>query len=191
MTPRLFLLLLLPLLSHCASVSFRWQECAAHPTPLPTALWPQSLQSLQQLRKAPQGPVLAAVRRDEQSLSMQVLDPLGVELFRLDWRDGRLNSSGPGSRLEGFDMRVLVADFQLVHWPLPVLQHAWHESAWRVQQNGSLRQLSCAGVAVSEVRYPQGDDPSAAIVLSNHLAGYTLEILKLDPRPPSPAAHHE
>jgi hypothetical protein len=153
-------------------------------------LWPQELRTVHQLQQIGEQPrqLLVAVRRNAESLQLQALNPLGLELFRLNWGNGQLSSAGLPTVLESFDMAVLIADFQLVHWPLPLLQDAWRDSAWQVEQIGELRRLSCAGIAVSEVRYPPADKSATAIVLSNLLAGYTLEILNLDPQPASAAA---
>ena len=176
------LLLCLPLLSQCASWRFQAQDCAAHPPPVASALWNEPFNRVQQLRfrGAQQRELLMVVRRDAQGLQMQALSPFGVELFQLHWQGQSLDSQSLPAAIQDIDLRLLIADFQLVHWPLERLQATWQGSAWQLQQDASVRRLSCAGVAVSEVRYPGAEAPLDPIILSNHLAGYTLEILNLD-----------
>lgn len=191
---RLLTLLLLPWLSHCASLSGLLSSCPTHPEPLNTALWNESVQALQRLRltalskhacsegvncdQAVQ--TIATLQRDGQGLRLRALSPLGPQWLQVDWRNGELSSQRRPGVPEQLQAAGLVADAQLVHWPLNALQQALGQP-WLVRQHGQQRDLYCDGLLISQVHYPADHQAGHPIILSNRRAGYRLEIFALNP----------
>ncbi|MEW5248591.1 DUF3261 domain-containing protein [Microbulbifer discodermiae] len=75
--------------------------------------------------------------------------------------------------------QALLADMQLIYWPLEALQQSLPEP-WRIQEKSSggsrLRELLLDDNLYTEVRYSTDDIWQAEVYLEQKLIGYTLKI---------------
>ena len=179
------------LLGSCAWLQdSKIEQCKAGPPLLPAQSWAQSFEQTQLLqftRGNDRQQFISVVRRDASGLQMRLLNALGLELLALEYRQAAPELSTLAPLPDGFDAALLVADFQLLHWPLRTLQQGWVDSPWQVLQRGGQRLLSCHGRQISRVDYPAAE--GQAIELSNVVAGYRLRVQPLSVPSPARNAH--
>ncbi len=140
--------------SGCAVVPDRGAQCAAGPPVVPVAQWDTQAQGIESIRfehDATQVQLLFVWRHQPPTFALRGLNPLGIEVFRVD-------VDAQGTRWQAFaatdiplDAGRLLADFQLVHWPINVLQAAYRNTPWTVKNTHEKRELSCFGVSVATV----------------------------------------
>lgn len=163
-------------LSGCALFSDRQAQCAAGPPVVPVEQWDTQAQGVESIRfehAATQVQLLFVWRHQPDAFALRGLNALGIEVFRVD-------VDAQGSRWQALaatdiplDSGRLLADFQLVHWPLNVLQEAYRKTPWTVKSRDGKRELSCFGVPVAEV--DSQSNSRGRFILSNILGEYRLQ----------------
>lgn len=157
MTQRWLLLLLVACwLPACT----RWlgaPPCTPILPPRPVAAWPVTQAWAELIRLQPQGGderrLVAVVNRDPARLELRGLSPLGLDWFRLEYEAGAPEVEWLGGPPAEVDARVLVGDFQLVHWPVERLQAQLPRGRWSLSERDGLRTLSCGNQLVATVEY--------------------------------------
>lgn len=110
-------------------------------------------------------------------MSVVGLNSVGVRLFTLayDGRRTRLEQSVdiPDAIAPG----RLLADLQLVYWPLASLRETLRGAGFEVSEPAAgARQLRRGDRLIAEVNYPDGDAWSGSARLVSHEFGYSLQI---------------
>ncbi len=144
----------------------------------PSAVGDRSFQQVLTVRaEGAEQRLIAAGQIRDGVLVLALLTPEGVELLRL-----RQDREGLDVRRERdlpprMTPRAIVADFQLIHWPVAALRAAW-DGSWDLAERGRQRILSYRGE--SRVRVEYGDRPWHGPVTLEHLQyGYRLEVKTL------------
>lgn len=121
--------------------------------------------------------LIAAGQLRDGVLVLALLTPEGVELLRL-----RQDGDGLVVRRErdlppGMTPSTIMADFQLIHWPVTALRAAW-DGPWELIERPRQRILSYR--SEPRVRVEYGDRPWRGPVTLEHLRyGYRLEVKTL------------
>lgn len=152
---------MLPLLVACVlPACTRWlgvPPCTPILPPQPVVGWPVAKDWAELVRLQPQGGderrLVAVVSRDPERLQLRGLSPLGLDWFRLEYEAGEPVVEWIGGPPADFDARVLVGDFQLVHWPVERLQAQLPRGRWSLTERNGLRTLSCGNQLVATVEY--------------------------------------
>ncbi|MCK5860563.1 DUF3261 domain-containing protein [Abyssibacter sp.] len=116
--------------------------------------------------------LLVVGERSPQLLRLRGFNLIGLELFRLDHHEGSPEIVWLTGEAPALDARVLVSDYQLVHWPADSLAGRLDKGRWRLDHDTRSRRLYCRDMLIAEVQFAA--DGSAR--LFNHQLGYTLEI---------------
>ncbi len=139
-----------------------------------TAVWADGQESL-----------LAVLELDAQHIAMAGLSNDGLSLFNLTY-DGRTVVSDKSPLLpESVKPEFILADLQLVYWPIDLLQKNL-PAGWRLEQNDKKRLLTVRNNKQIEVNYLSPDPVWPKIVeLVNFHYHYRLHIktLSYDPLP--------
>lgn len=118
--------------------------------------------------------LIAAGQIRDGVLVLALLTPEGVELLRLRLHGDDLDVLRERELPPGMTPRAILADFQLIHWPLRALQ-ANRGDPWRLRKRGRERILSYEGEPRIRVEY--ADRPWRGPVTLEHLQfGYRLEV---------------
>jgi len=121
--------------------------------------------------------LIAAGQIRDGVLVLALLTPEGIELLRL-----RQDSDGLVVRRErdlppGMTPSAIVADFQLIHWPVSALRMEWGD-AWELTERAGERLLSYRGEPRVRVEY--ADRPwRGPVTLEDLQYGYHLEVATL------------
>jgi hypothetical protein len=105
------------------------------------------------------------------------LSAVGVRLFtiRYDGQSTRVDHSLPLPAQ--LTPERLLADLQLVHWPLYILQRPLREAGWEISEPApGTRRLRRDGRVIAEVHYTGADPWQGRSWLVNLEHGYTLSI---------------
>jgi len=175
---RLFVSMALLMLGACAGVP---PQPAASARPL---LAPASLGSERVVNQVVRGAfgsreitINCVVTVKDGAMTLVGLSSLGVRLFTIRY-DGNAVQSETAPVLQGPLMpERLLADLQLVFWPLASLAKAMGAAGWQVTEPAAgVRRLRHGDQLVAEAHYA-GDDPwSGRIWLVNFEHGYSLQI---------------
>jgi hypothetical protein len=107
-----------------------------------TAQWPDRKETL-----------LCVLELDKQHIAMAGLTNDGVSLFNLTY-DGKTIVSDKSPFLpDSVSPEFIIADLQLVYWPLTVLQKSLYGSPWRLEGDTNHRRLYYQGNKAIEVNY--------------------------------------
>jgi len=111
------------------------------------------------------------------SMTLIGLDPLGVRLFTIRY-DGKAVQAETTPTLKGpFIPERLIADMQLVFWPLASLVQPMRASGWEVSEAApGVRRLRHGDELIAEAHYAGGDPWSGRSWLVNFEFGYSLQI---------------
>lgn len=121
-------------------------------------------------------------------LRMAALSPLGQRLFVLH-DDGRKLDYRPLAPLAGrFAPAYVLADLQLMHWPLDALAPSLAAAGLRLEQRGQERRLWQGESLLARIRYSSGPFWPARVEYENLVRHYrltstTLEVNPLESRP--------
>jgi hypothetical protein len=111
------------------------------------------------------------------SMTLIGLDPLGVRLFTIRY-DAKAVQSETTPALKGTLMpERLIADMQLLFWPLASLVQPMREAGWQVSETApGMRRLRHGDQLVAEAHYAGGDPWSGRSWLANFEYDYSLQI---------------
>jgi hypothetical protein len=111
------------------------------------------------------------------TMTLVGLDSLGVRLFTIRY-DGTAVRSETAPALQGpFVAERLIADLQLVFWPLASLVQPMRESGWQVSEPApGIRRLRHGDQLIAEAHYNGGDPWSGRTWLVNFEHDYSLQI---------------
>jgi hypothetical protein len=111
------------------------------------------------------------------TMTLVGLDSLGVRLFTIHY-DGNAVQSETTPALKGpFMPERLIADMQLVFWPLASLVQPMRESGWQVSETApGIRRLRHGDQLIAEAHYGGGDPWSGRSWLVNFEYDYSLQI---------------
>ncbi len=163
------------LLAGCVSVPERRAVCSEGPPVAPIASWntqAQGVESIRFEREQTEVQLLFAWSQQPTLFALRGLNALGIEVFRLDADAQGTRWTTLAAAPLPMEAGRLLADFQLVHWPLEVLQQSYQNTPWSLRERDGQRRLSCFGVEVASVS-PQ-EKPHAGFILSNIPGGYRL-----------------
>jgi len=110
------------------------------------------------------------------AMTLVGMNSLGVRLFTIRY-DGKAVQSETTPALQGLMPERLLADMQLVFWPLASLEKPMHEAGWQVSEpSPGVRRLRHGEQLIAEAHYG-GEDPwSGRAWLVNFEHGYSLQI---------------
>jgi hypothetical protein len=131
-----------------------------------TAQWPDRKETM-----------LCVLELDKQHIAMAGLTNDGLSLFNLTY-DGKTIVADKSPLLpDSVAPEFIVADLQLVFWPVAVLQKSLHGSSWRLEVDSSHRRLYYQGNKTVEVNYllPDALWPKS-VELINYRYNYRLQI---------------
>lgn len=118
--------------------------------------------------------VIVTVKPD--SMSVVGLSAMGVRVFtiRYDGRETKVENTLPIPAQ--LTPERLLADIQLVYWPLSAIEKPLHDAGWQVSESVSTRRLKHGDRLVAEVHYASADPWQGRSWLVNLEHGYTLNI---------------
>lgn len=153
-----------------------WIADAALATPalrLPPSALPQPLFLQQRLsfRHGERRDIVDAMVESDATGTRLVIHAQGQVALRLDWDGERLRQQRAPWLPEAVDGERVLADLQLVYWPLAALVAALPEG-WTLAEEGGRRVLRKGGSVVATVEHP---GPMQAR-LQQHALGYVLDI---------------
>lgn len=165
--------------------------CAAHKTapplrPLAPLLPDQSRQLTQHIAvqyRGEQRDLIGASLIGPRQLRVSLLTPEGLSLMDIRY-DGREVSAQQqlGGKRGQIPPRALLADLQLIYWPLSVLRQSLPQR-WQLRESHSggarQRQLYLDGRLYTEVTYSEDDIWQAQVQLEQKVFGYQLSITNL------------
>jgi len=110
------------------------------------------------------------------AMTLVGVNSLGVRLFTIRY-DGISVQAETAPALQGLMPERLVADMQLVFWPLASLEKPMREAGWQLSETApGIRRLRHGDQLVAEAHY-SGEDPwSGRSWLVNFEYGYSLQI---------------
>jgi hypothetical protein len=111
------------------------------------------------------------------AMTLVGLDSLGVRLFTIRYDGKAIQSETTPALQSPFMPERLIADMQLVFWPLTSLAQPMRESGWQVTEAApGVRRLRHGEQLISEVHYSGGDPWSGRSWLVNFEYDYSLQI---------------
>ena len=117
-----------------------------------------------------------------EQLQVSLLTPQGVSLLDIHYDGREISAQQHLGRSKQIPPRALLADIQLVYWPLEKLQQSL-PTPWELRESRSgkarLRQLFLDGTLYTEVRYSTDDIWRADVQLEQKVLGYGLSIRNL------------
>jgi hypothetical protein len=149
----------------------------------PSAMGDRAFQQVLTLRTGEaERRMIAAGQIRDGVLVLALLTPEGVELLRLRQDGDRLEVRRERDLPPGMKPRAIVADFQLIHWPVTALR-AVLDDAWTLRERPRERILSYRGEPLVRIGY-QRRPWQGAVTLEHLRYGYRLEVRTLshDPR---------
>ena len=134
-----------------------------------TAQWPDHKEIL-----------LCVLELDKQRVAIAGLTNDGLSLFNLTY-DGKTIVSDKSPLLpESLAPELIIADLQLVYWPVAVLQKSLHADSWRLEIDSKHRRLYYRGDKRVDVNYLLPDAVWAkSVELINYRYNYRLQIKTL------------
>ena len=145
----------------------------------PGALESRSFQQILAVRVAGrERRLLAAGELCADSLVLVLLSPQGLELLRLRHDTEGLEVHRREALPRGITPRAILADLQLVHWPVSALRAAWGED-WTLKEAERQRTLLYRGRPVARVDYT-GPAWQAPVTLAHEVLGYRLQVETID-----------
>lgn len=134
-----------------------------------TAQWPDRKETL-----------LCVLELDQQRVAMAGLTNDGVGLFNLTY-DGKTIVLDKSPLLpKSLSPEFVIADLQLVYWPVSVLQKSLHAGSWRLEVDTGHRRLYYQGDKMIDVNYLLPDAVWAkSVELINYRYNYRLQIKTL------------
>jgi hypothetical protein len=118
-----------------------------------------------------------AVTVKDGAMTLVGLNSLGMRLFTVRY-DGKTVQSETTPAMQGpFVPERLIADMQLVFWPLESLANPLRESGWQLSEPAAgIRRLRHGGQLIAEAHYSGADPWSGRSWLVNFEYGYSLQI---------------
>jgi hypothetical protein len=131
-----------------------------------TVLWPNGKETL-----------LCVLELDKQHIAMAGLTNDGVSLFNLTYDGITIVSDKSPLLPDSAAPEFIIADLQLIYWPVSVLQKSLRASPWRLEVDSYRRRLYYQGNRTVEVNYLSPDAIWAKYVeLINYRNNYRLYI---------------
>lgn len=110
------------------------------------------------------------------AMTLVGLSSVGMRLFTIRY-DGQAVQSEMTPALQGLDPSRLIADMQLVFWPLSGLEKPMHAAGWQLSEPASgIRRLRHGDQLIAEAHYGSDDPWSGRSWLVNFEFGYSLQI---------------
>ncbi|WP_250460479.1 DUF3261 domain-containing protein [Microbulbifer litoralis] len=117
-----------------------------------------------------------------QQLRVSLLTPEGVSLLDIHYDGRAISTQQHLGHSRQIPPRALLADLQLVYWPLAVLRQSL-PARWQLRETRSggerVRRLLLDGGLYTEVRYSADDIWRADVTLEQKVLGYGLSIRNL------------
>ena len=131
-----------------------------------TAQWPDRKETM-----------LCVLELDKQRIAIAGLTNDGLSLFNLTYDGNTIISDKNPLLPDSVAPEFIIADLQLVYWPVAVLQKSLHGSSWRLEVDSSHRRLYYQGNKTVEVNYllPDALWPKS-VELINYRYNYRLHI---------------
>lgn len=118
-----------------------------------------------------------AVSVTAQKLTVIGLTGVGQRMFTLDWQDGEVQLTRSPLAPNELDPRRLLADLQLVLWPLASIAPLWAQAGLVVTEPfEGVRRVQRGVELVAEVHYASDDPWHGRVWLVNFVDDYTLTI---------------
>lgn len=131
--------------------------------------------------------LLCQLEVDEQRLAMVATTPMGSTLFSIIYSGDTLVTDVSPLLPTQFQPKYVLIDFQLVFWPLDVLNASLSREGLKVVENpiGQRRFVQRNGEVLIEINYSTRDPWRGLIELENRVWGYsyTIETVALEPLP--------
>jgi hypothetical protein len=110
------------------------------------------------------------------AMTLVGLSSVGMRLFTIRY-DGHDVQSEMTPAMQGLQAERLVADMQLVFWPLSSLEKPMREAGWQLSEPASgIRRLRHGDQLIAEAHYGSEDPWSGRSWLVNFEFGYSLQI---------------
>jgi hypothetical protein len=111
------------------------------------------------------------------AMTLVGLSAVGVRLFTVRYDGNAVHSEISPGIPEHFEPERLLADLQLVYWPLASLQVAMHDAGWQLSEPApGTRRLRRGEKLIAEAHYGSEDPWSGHSWLVNFEYGYSLQI---------------
>jgi len=111
------------------------------------------------------------------AMTLVGLSSLGVRLFTIRYDGKAVQSETSPAMQRPFMPERLLADMQLVFWPLASLTKPMHEAGWQLSEPASgIRRLRHGEQLIAEAHYSSEDPWSGRSWLVNFEYGYSLQI---------------
>lgn len=111
------------------------------------------------------------------SMTLVGLNSLGIRLFTIRYDGTRVEAETAPEMRGAITPERLLADLQLVFWPLASLEKPMRDGGWQLSEPSSaLRRLHRGELLISEAHYATTDAWSGRSWLVNFEHGYSLQI---------------
>ena len=131
-----------------------------------TAQWPELKETM-----------LCILELDKQRIAIAGLTNDGLSLFNLTYDGKKILADKSPLLPDSVATEFIIADLQLVYWPVALLQKSLHDSSWRLEVDSGHRRLYYRGNKTVEVNYLVPDAVWAkSVELINHRYNYRLQI---------------
>lgn len=111
------------------------------------------------------------------AMSVIGLNAVGVRLFTIDYDGKQMRVEKSFAAPDAITPDRLIADLQLVYWPLPALQGALQGAGFKVSEPApGTRRLRDGDRLIAEVHFAQADAWAGRAWLVNFEFGYSLQI---------------
>lgn len=125
--------------------------------------------------------MLCILELDKQRIAMAGLTKEGAGLFNLTYDGKKIVSDKSPLLPNSVSPEFIIADLQLVYWPVAVLQKSLEASPWRLEADKNHRRLYYQGNKRVDVTYLSPDPVWAkSVELINFRHNYHLRIKTLD-----------
>lgn len=134
---------------------------------------------------------LSQVELDSEKMTMVGLATFGARIFTLQYEGEQLTFATIPQLSSKLLPQNLLADFQLVNWPVSLIQEQFAQSEaktyWMsdprkldIQETPGHRWISFGGEKIIDITYSQTEDETREIVYKNLDKGYTLYISQFE-----------
>lgn len=111
------------------------------------------------------------------AMSVIALNAVGLRLFSLRYDGADVQAETSAGVPAGFEPAHLLADLQLVYWPLAALQPGLQQAGWQLSEPApGTRRLRRGDQLVAEVHYAAEDAWTGRSWLVNFEHGYSLQV---------------
>lgn len=120
--------------------------------------------------------LLAELELNERQLIIVGLSSLGMRLFTLDYNAQNLSFSSSAMLPADFKPHYLLADIQLIYWPLAALQQQFENSGISIREEDEHRLYYRGGTKIIDIYFERGTGWASTVHLHHLERNYTLHI---------------